>query len=347
MRNNNFDAIRLLLAFSVFLSHSYPISGDSSLKRLSYLANAAIAVQCFFIISGFLIFMSYDNSRSLRDYFRKRALRIYPAYFTIVVLCAIAGTIVTTVPLREFFAGPLQKYLVYNLAFLNYLCPSLPGVFDTNPTPVINGALWTIKIEAMFYVSVPLITALLRRVPRIPFLLALYAGSLVYRVACERTGHYSLAVQLPGQMSFFVGGALIYFYFDTFKQYATRMILPALIITGVELWAGLMILYPLCLGVIVIYAACFLPVFNRFRPKWDISYGTYIFHFPVLQVMTTWGWFARGPLIGLFSSAIVVLVLGCLSWVLVERRFLKKRKGPAVTPSPQPPVSPSALSASY
>ena len=325
VRRNNFDVLRLLLAFSVFLSHSFPISGDASLRTLSIWANSAIAVQGFFVISGFLIFMSYDRSASLSDYFRKRALRIYPAYFAVVAGCALAGLFFSILPLAEYLGGrDLWVYLAANLTFLNYLHPTLPGVFTANPMPIINGALWTIKVEAMFYVSVPLLTWLFTRLPRLPVIAALYVFGLAFHALCLRSGHNSLAVQLPGQIQFFLSGALLYFYQADFLRYANRLIVPAVLVAALELYMGWTVLFPLSIGIIVIYVALCMPVFNRFRPKWDLSYGFYIWHFPLLQTATFLGWFTN-PVVGLVSSGVVTALAACLSWVGVERRFLKSR----------------------
>jgi peptidoglycan/LPS O-acetylase OafA/YrhL len=323
VRRNNFDVIRLLLAFSVFLSHSYPISGNPSLQTLSVWANSAIAVQGFFVISGFLIFMSYDRAASLRDYFAKRALRIYPAYFAVVMICALAGAVLSILPIQDYLSD-VWVYLAVNLTFLNYLHPTLAGVFTENPIPVINGALWTIKVEAMFYLSVPILSFLFKYVPKLPAIAALYILGLLFRTLCNRSGHTSLAVQLPGQIQFFLSGALLYFYQAQFLRYANRLILPALVVAGVELYLGWVMLLPLSIGIVVIYSALCMPIFNRLRPKWDLSYGFYIWHFPILQSATLLGWFAN-PIVGLVASGVVTAGAACLSWLGVERRFLKSR----------------------
>jgi peptidoglycan/LPS O-acetylase OafA/YrhL len=323
LRNNNFDAIRLLLAFSVFLSHSFPISGLPIFQQLGKWANAAIAVQSFFVISGFLIFMSYDRSKSLSDYSRKRACRIYPAYFAVVMICALVGLVITDLPWQEYVSKPLWLYLATNLSFLNYLHPELPGVFTTNPIPVINGALWTIKVEVMFYISVPVLSWLFVRLPRIPLMVALYIGGLIYKTLCHKTGHYSLEVQLPGQIQFFLSGALLYYYQPQFLRYARPLLAVSVAVTAVELYFGVVLLLPLSLAVIVIYVALCMPGLNRIRPAWDLSYGYYIWHFPVLQMVTFLGWFAN-PWAGLTMAGAITAAMACLSWVGVERRFLKR-----------------------
>lgn len=268
--------------------------------------------------------MSYDRSASLKDYLKKRALRIYPAYFTVVTVCALAGVLLTSLSLRDYVHGGVLPYLVDNLSFLNFLHPTLPGVFDTNPIPIINGALWTIKVEAMFYLAVPGIYMLFQHLPKIPVIAFLYGFGLAFRALCHATGHYSLEVQLPGQLQFFMGGALLYFYQQDYLRWSNRLLIPAILLAALELYFGVSILFPLCLSVIVIHVALCMPAFNRFRPKWDLSYGFYIWHFPVLQLGTLWGWFVN-PVFGLCASGAFTAGMACLSWLVVERRFLKSR----------------------
>jgi len=179
-RQNNFDLLRFLFAFVVFLVHAHVLSGEQSLSVLSNLLSTDIAVKSFFVVSGFLIFMSYENSRDAKSYFNKRVRRIYPAYFSVVVICALLGAVFTALPWTEYFSWPVLKYIASNLLFLNFLQPDLPGLFVNNSLQAVNGALWTLKIEVMFYLFVPLVVIAFRSAGRLPVLLALYICSVIY-----------------------------------------------------------------------------------------------------------------------------------------------------------------------
>lgn len=78
----------------------------------------------------------------------------------IVVACA-AGLVFASdlTPAQYFTDSGLIKYLAANLSFLNFLHPTLPGVFQGQEfvNPAVNGSLWTMKIEWALYLSVPLI----------------------------------------------------------------------------------------------------------------------------------------------------------------------------------------------
>ena len=163
---NNFDLLRFVFAFIVFLYHAHVLSGRPELAGLSHWFSAEFAVESFFVVSGYLVFMSYESSRSAGDYFGKRARRIYPAYFAVVLTAALAGTLITTLPLSGYFSAGWWRYVAANLAFLNFLAPELPGLFRDNPIHAVNGALWTLKIEVMFYVALPIIAFICVRLGR-------------------------------------------------------------------------------------------------------------------------------------------------------------------------------------
>jgi peptidoglycan/LPS O-acetylase OafA/YrhL len=129
-RNNNFNFLRLFFAFSVALGHA-------ALAEYNYpfrvLFNGHVAVCGFFIISGFLITKSYSESKSLKEYFVKRCRRLLPAYFLVVLLCAAGMVLLSDLPAREYFTSPaLYRYAGANLCFMNFMQPSLPGVFGAD-----------------------------------------------------------------------------------------------------------------------------------------------------------------------------------------------------------------------
>lgn len=104
LAKNNFDLLRVVFALTVCLVHAHALSGYRELEWIPALLSSEIAVQAFFVVSGFLIFMSYERSRSLKSYLDKRARRIYPAYFTIVMLCALSLWTVSSLEIGEYFS---------------------------------------------------------------------------------------------------------------------------------------------------------------------------------------------------------------------------------------------------
>ncbi|GAB3962086.1 hypothetical protein GCM10028805_62350 [Spirosoma harenae] len=121
----------------------------------------------FFVVSGFLIWKSYASTHNFSSYFEKRARRILPAYLAFVFIAIISLAFVSRLSLHDYFTSKqLYTYVFANLTFLNFIQPCLPGVFDENWQCAVNGALWTIKVEIMFYFFVALFYTIINRVSR-------------------------------------------------------------------------------------------------------------------------------------------------------------------------------------
>jgi peptidoglycan/LPS O-acetylase OafA/YrhL len=121
------------------------------------------------------------------------------------MLCALGLIIISSKDIGDYFSLAWLKYVFANLAFLNFLQPTLPGVFNSNNLTAVNGALWTLKIEVMFYLTVPVFVFLFRKLGYFPVLVSSYLLSIAYfeffSEVAERTGsvfYEQLARQLPG-----------------------------------------------------------------------------------------------------------------------------------------------------
>jgi peptidoglycan/LPS O-acetylase OafA/YrhL len=203
-------------------------------------------------------------------------------------------------------------------------------VFEHNIEKAVNGALWTLKIEVMFYASVPLIVWLFRRFGRLPVMFALFAASLAYGPYMESlartTGSplYSvLAHQLPGQLCYFLAGAFFYYYFDLLQKHVAWFFGGALVLLAIDRFAGAAFLEPLWLATFVAVFGFFFYVGN-FGRYGDFSYGIYILHFPIVQTLIHFGAFERSPLGALALATALVLVSAYALWHLVEKHFLRR-----------------------
>ena len=328
LSRNNFDLLRLLLAVNVVVVHVAFLAGFQELSPdIGFLSGGA-AVKAFFVVSGFLIFMSCARSTSLASYFSKRVRRLYPAYFTVVMLCAVLLVAVSSKAVGDYFSWAWLKYVGWNLFFLNFLQPTLPGVFDGNTLPEVNGALWTLKIEVMFYLLVPILVSLCRKFSYLPVLLIIYCASVAYAhlmsVAAEQTGsefYVQLARQLPGQLCYFAAGAFLYCCRDLFERQVGYFMAEGL----AALLAGriypLPLLEPFALAVVVVFFGLFLYVGN-FGKYGDFSYGVYIIHFPVIQLLVNARWLQDSPW-QFFAVVALITGTGAIAlWHLVEKRFL-------------------------
>lgn len=325
---NNFDLLRLLFAGVVCLVHAAYLSDFQTLAWITGVLSSSIAVKAFFVVSGFLIFMSFERSSSLSSYARKRINRIYPAYFVAVIISALALVSVSGNTYSDYFSLLWIKYVAVNLVFLNFLQQTLPGVFESNKLAAVNGALWTLKIEVTFYLSVPLFVYLFRRFSPFPLLVFFYCSSVAYSIGmtaiAERTGspiYLELSRQLPGQLSYFLSGAFLYYFLPLFERRIVYFLIFAVTTLVVNLSFPLPILEPFALATLVIFFGLYLYVGN-FGKYGDFSYGFYILHFPVIQIFINSGWFHESPWLFLVSVILTTFIAAIAMWHLVEKHFL-------------------------
>lgn len=328
LAKNNFDLLRLLFAAMVCLVHSYELSRIGELKWLAETFSSDLAVKAFFVVSGFLIFMSHERSSSLGSYASKRLRRIYPAYFTVIMLSALGLVLVSDLAPADYFSMAWVRYVAANLAFLNFLQPTLPGVFEANRLAAVNGALWTLKIEVMFYLSVPILAWLFSRFARLPAMLLVYCASIAYAAAltafAEQTGRelfHELARQLPGQLSYFIGGGLLYYYLPVFDRYRLRFLVLAAACLVADGFLPLGWIEPLALAVLVVFCGLYAYLGN-FGKYGDFSYGLYILHFPVIQLYAQTDWLRANPYLFLAAVVLSSLLGAVLLWHGIEKRFL-------------------------
>jgi peptidoglycan/LPS O-acetylase OafA/YrhL len=159
-RHNALNALRLLLAAAVLVSHSWPLSGHEPEPNLGGANLGTWAVFGFFGISGYLITRSRLSGRPVRDYYRARALRIMPAL--VVALLVVAFVFAPLSQLLDPAAAwdPLSSVtFVARNVFLYPPAPiAQPGIADTLanvPYPLLwDGPLWTLFWEGLCYLGI-------------------------------------------------------------------------------------------------------------------------------------------------------------------------------------------------
>lgn len=332
------DAIRYVMAFSVVVAHFNALCGFN----IRWPISSATGVGGFFALSGFLILHSYRANPGLGRFLRARGLRILPPYFLIVLLCAFLLVMVSAFPPAEYFGSERWwAYLGANLSFLNFLEPSLPGVFD-DPRFVItavNGSLWTMKVEWCLYLTVPLAVWTLSRFRRLGesrlfgcIILGSTLYSLLFSWLHQDTGREIFAVlgrQFFGQLSFFYVGALAFSRLDLLLR--RRWMILLLLLAGLLLMQtdhyARVALRPVVEGGLVIWFSM-IGRWGRHVSRHDnVSYDIYLFHFPLIQLAV---WFGI-PALGVWPCFLICMgatvLLSMLSWNLVGRpaQRLKRR----------------------
>lgn len=325
--DNNFNLLRLSFALMVVAYHLVLLSGISSwsgaIPLLSELAE--IGVQGFFVLSGYLVYASLERSASLGLYAEKRFRRLYPAYATVILVCTVGG--VAFSPASQADLAAVGRYLGANLAFANFLEPNLPGVFDGSPnfTSEVNGALWTLKIEVMFYLVLPVLAWLLGKFGRVRWALitAIYIGAEAWRLGFVSAGQFELSRQLPGQMSFFITGIALYRLELGGLKIHLAGVLGAVLLALTFVTEAAEPVRALGLGCLAVWGAVGAPRLPDAAYFGDLSYGLYIVHFPVIQTVVALGIFAVSPWAGLAAFLLASIFSASVLWHLVEKPSLR------------------------
>ncbi len=349
---NNFDFLRLFFSVLVILSHSYPLLyGDNDREPLMRLSGqmtlGSVSVDMFFIMSGYLIATSWNNTRSVRIFAMKRLRRIYPGLFMVNFLCfAILAPIVSPAHFGIFTPKRIAKFFL-NTARLHGI-GEVPVFADLPWKGVVNGSLWSIPFEAWCYVGVVLLGVSLV-IRKKTFVTAVFVASLVLSIFVSYRGITPNGLFLEGiigsaeawvrLLPYFLVGIVYRLYKDEIQKWPNYLV-PSLGLIALSCFvkAGLTLTLP-TLGAYCLFAFANKPVkyLKDCAKKGDFSYGIYLYAFPVQQTLIHLykGW---NP-ITLFVVALVLSFgFGFLSWHLIESRFISKRKTSDVPVSPVPPV---------
>jgi peptidoglycan/LPS O-acetylase OafA/YrhL len=349
-RENNIDFVRIVLALLVILSHSYPLTlGHERTEPFMVLSRGQvtggrIAVDLFFILSGFLISASYERSSSAVSFLRKRVARIYPG-----ILLLSLVTLVLFAPLahaRVEGASVVAKILNVAGNTLRLAEWKYSGAFASNPSPgVINGSLWSIYYEFWCYIGVLVLglTGLLRSRN---VLAVLFSASIVVSLLFAYFKfHFSGGIigEILGYPPFwarllpmYLAGVVFYRFRDLIpmSRVAVGSCLLALAV-ACFVPLGYTALFPVA-GTYLVMCFCFsrsirLHQTNRFG---DFSYGTYLYAFPLQQLILSAIGHSIHPLLLFACATPPTLLAAVISWYVVERRFLQaaRKKKSEATP---------------
>lgn len=331
-KQNNLNMLRLLAAAAVVISHAVFLQSghkaDEILSGTTYYNLGDHAVNVFFVLSGLTVAASLMRSPSTAEFLVARGLRIFPALAVCAALLVLLGAIVTICTPERFLADTRVWRYGLNTLLLGSAATGLPGVFEGNPHPsVMNASIWTLKYEVACYVILALIgfSGLLRK-RRFIFLLALSWG-ITAGFLLVRSGHAALPIDQAARfwLCFSFGVGLYVFRDDV------PLSIVGVLALGFTLWMAIgteweRIISPFATGYGAVWLAK-MPI-GRFRDltnKMDLSYGIYIFGWPITQTLVL-----ERPDLGVHAVVMISLILSASiavpSWFLVERPALRARK---------------------
>jgi len=297
----------------------------------------SLGVTVFFIISGFLIAKSWDQRQNVFRFLWARFLRLVPALAGVALFTVfIIGPLTTHQSILDYFtSGVTWGY--FSIVTVFFPAYALPGVFAQNSSTLVNGSLWSLPVEATMYMVVLMAGALgilskKRLVSGITLAATAIYLFLIIQMAHAAAAHTTQGLVVPTQYYsfilslifpfFFLLGSVYYLNRDIIR-FDARLVLAAVIIWALSSWSYELLLLAsfVCLPYIVLGTAfTSIPYLKRIGKKADISYGLYIFHYPVMQTLVYF--FAPDYLMLLIATLIITVPLAWLSWHLIESRAL-------------------------
>jgi peptidoglycan/LPS O-acetylase OafA/YrhL len=331
LRNNSIGFLRFLFAAAVIWSHAYGNGGFGydPLARLNPNGATAgfLAVGGFFVLSGFLITRSYETVNSIGRFIWHRFLRIFPGFWVCLVVTAFGFAPLAFAhqhrTLLHYFAEVPSpwSYVTGNL-LLGIHQDRIGSVFAHVPVPfTLNLSLWTLNPEFFCYLCIAAfgVVGALRSGPIVIaavdlMLLAGYTGLL------WRYGDIMI-VQILTLFVYFAFGASAYLVRDRIPMSLSIAALAATVLLATlttRMFAPVAI--P-CIAYLTLFAAMRLPL-RGFDRRMDLSYGLYIYAFPVQQLLAMYGVSAFGFAPYFFSALAIASVLAAASWFAIEKPSL-------------------------
>lgn len=336
-----------MLALIVALEHIFYIQADmpSSPFEVGHTGAAYLAVNAFFIISGYLITSSAARSPHIMTFLRSRALRIIPALFFAGVFIAFGlGPFMTTVSPVEYFLSWETWDFTFQLITFRNPEPPLAGVeiAGTLWSSDMTGPIWTLRYEVLAYVGTAAFLILRLQSRRWPILGALVLVSIGFAFDLQTQLFLDISPTVASALRFgscYLLGALLFTLpvAQRPKGWTGALIGLAGFVAGCLIVANGIpageIVMNAGLAVLLISLA-FMPVS---APRWithpaDISYGLYIFHWPIYQLINQkLGTAPNAPLL-LFIGLPAALLLATFSWHLIEKPSLRLKHVGGYTP---------------
>lgn len=328
-KKNGLDLLRYAAAVSVMMLH---YSGYAMIlsENLSETAAAVMdgarritllfpGVVILFAMSGFLVSASFERAKTRKEFFLRRALRIYPELW----ICTIINLAVVCVLVPEL----LDRSIIFWLVTQVFGIANTPACLKALPTGSINGALWTVFTEVQLYLVLGMVYPFLQKMKKRHWAAFLSTLAVLNLVCAEAARNDGIAAKLIERV--FVPYAL-WFFIGVFCFQKRREVLPVL----KKAFLPLLLVYLIVESVNVripgyytdIVTSVMIPFMvigcgyclPKIRLKPDLSYGMFLYHWIILNVIVHFDLMNRLP----WYAALLVFITGTMiaaviSWAVL------------------------------
>jgi len=333
-RRNNFDFLRIVAAFCVLISHQHALTGQPEPSVLGAQSLGGFGVLVFFAISGFLVSQSWQQDPCLWRFAARRLLRIWPGFAVVILLVSVVlGPLVSTLPPRDYYQHPGFVDYFFNLLFR--LRDGLPVNFTGSAIPhASNGSLWSIPLELACYVALAGagVLGLLRRAWALPMAAllsaAVYFFAQPYWLALTQRaglGQEFLLLAMFGNF-FLAGAAASSLALHQRPHVQQQAIALSCVLLGLAAYLAdqpLLAIWCVLPVIVSLFGNMQTPLIRHAGHFGDLSFGVYIYAFPVQQTLI-WLYKDRLSWLTLLAACVAVtLGLAWLSWHAVEKWALQ------------------------
>jgi peptidoglycan/LPS O-acetylase OafA/YrhL len=326
-KNNNLDLFRVIAAFMVIYGHAYailPAKGKSDFlgQLLGFDYSGSLAVKIFFFLSGLVVTNSLLDKRGITQFLINRAFRIWPAFLLVLAISAFfLGPLLTLNSFRDYFSSPLVYDYFFRGAIMD-IRSDLPGVFQNNTYKAVNGSLWTIPWEVKAYLF--LLAAFFLKILNFKKIAILFF-LLVIAAPFLRESLHLIVISKNPEVYLLWPCFAIGSIFSVYKKD-----LPINLLGVFLLWIMYYLLKSNTFSFYIFYLALFYSIifissrtwFLMLKPRFDISYGVYLWGWPIQQILAQY-YSDFGILFNQIWSILIASVLGLISWKLLEDPAIK------------------------
>lgn len=339
-QKNSFHFIRFIAASLIIVAHSSvllknnpefdPVRGAT----LGFLAShdlSSFALTAFFFLSGFLITESYLRSKNILHYLIKRFLRIFPALIVVIFLTVfILGPIFTEFGLYDYFLSPFTRSYLLNITLLRMQF-DLPGVFINNIYPrAINGSLWSLPVEFLCYLLLPLFFLKINRIDKSIGLGLILAFILFITGHFNTTGIVILSISIGQALPmifYFVMGMFYNLNKDKIKLDIRLVIFSVLLMLFTKNTTSYDIVFKFAYPYVLMWLSSNnIQILNKFEKMGDFSYGIYIYAFPVQQTLIYLFGSEMHYIFFTLLTFVITFSFAVMSWFFVEKPAMNLKK---------------------